>query len=64
MLKLFGVFRSDFILVSDITFAVVLHVFGEARPYEGKRWKNRPNLYQICRSSYAVLKIRQDKPMV
>lgn len=55
MLKLFGVFRSDFILVSDITFAVVLHVFGEARPYEGKRWKNRPNLYQflqvfLCRT--------------
>lgn len=47
MLKLFGVLRSDFILVSGITFAVVLHIFREARPYEGKRWNNSPNLYQF-----------------
>lgn len=64
MLKHFGVPISDFVLVSDATFAVVLHEFGDACLVEERGGKIVLTCINFWRHSYAVLKIRLDEPVI
>jgi len=64
MLKDFGVPISVFVPVTGTTFAVVLPEVGDACLVQGRGGKIVLTCINFCRCSYALPRIRLDKPKV